>query len=95
MEKGVGFLRVWFLCAPGMCFTNLFCSIFQAMGKWVHSLVLSVIRQIGLLLPAMLLLTTLFGETGLICAQPAADILSLFVGVAVYRALMRKTGEKA
>ena len=90
VEKGVRFLRVWFLCAPGMCFTNLFCSIFQAMGKWVHSLVLSVIRQLGLLLPLMLTLTALFGETGLICAQPAADIAALFIGVVVYGSLMRK-----
>ena len=44
VEKGVRFLRIWFFCAPGMCFTNLFSSIFQAMGKWIHSLVLSVIR---------------------------------------------------
>jgi Na+-driven multidrug efflux pump len=93
VEKGVGFLRIWFLCAPGMCFTNLFCSIFQAMGKWVHSLVLSVIRQLGLLLPLMLVLTSLFGETGLICAQLAADIASLFIGVVIYAMLMRKDGQ--
>ena len=28
VEKGISFLRIWFFCAPGMCFTNLFSSIF-------------------------------------------------------------------
>ena len=90
VAKGVGFLRIWFLCAPGMCFTNLFCSIFQAMGKWVHSLALSVIRQLGLLIPLLVVLNTLAGESGIVCAQPAADIASLIIGIAVYRSLMKK-----
>jgi hypothetical protein len=47
----------------------------------------------SLLLPRMLVLTSLFGETGLICAQPAADIASLFIGVVIYAMLMRKDGQ--
>ena len=59
----------------------------------VPSLVLSVIRQLGLLLPLMLVMTSLFGETGLICAQPAADMASLFIGIVIYAMLMRKDGQ--
>jgi Na+-driven multidrug efflux pump len=90
VETAVAFLRIWFLCAPGMCFTNLFSSIFQAMGKWVHSLALSVIRQLGLLIPLLVVLNALAGESGIVCAQPAADIASLVIGIAVYRSLMKK-----
>jgi len=90
VEKGVQFLRIWFFCAPGMCFTNLFSSIFQAMGKWVQSLALSVIRQAGLLFPLLVLLNFFVGEIGLVCAQPIADTCALVIGIVMYVLLMRK-----
>ena len=90
VEKGVQFLRVWFLCAPGMCFTNLFSSVFQSMGKWVHSLVLSVIRQAGFLFPLLVTLNLIMGEMGLVCAAPIADTCALLLGIALYRVLIRK-----
>lgn len=89
VEKGTRFLHIWFFCAPGMCFTNLFTSIFQSMGKWAHSLALSVIRQAGLLVPLLVLMNHLMGETGLVCAPPIADTLSLLLGTVLYAALMR------
>ena len=91
VDKGVAFLRIWFLCAPGMCFTNLFGSIFQAMGKWLHSLVLSIVRQAGVLFPMLVIMNHLVGETGLVCAQPVADTVSLILGILLYLLLMRKS----
>ena len=91
VEKAVSFVRVWFLCAPGMCFTNLFGSIFQAMGKWIPSLAISIVRQVVLLMPLLVILQALMGEFGLICAQPIADTVTLLVGVVLYVSLMRKT----
>ena len=90
VSKAIEFLRIWFLCAPGMCFTNLFGSIFQAMGKWVQYIVLSVIRQAGFLFPLLVIMNTFVGEIGLVCAQPIADTVTLFVGIAFYVVLMRK-----
>jgi putative MATE family efflux protein len=90
VEKGIRFLRIWFLCAPGMCFTNLFSSVFQSMGKWVHSLALSVIRQAGFLFPLLVILNLTAGELGLICAQPIADTGALLLGIGIYRSLVRK-----
>lgn len=90
VEKGIQFLRIWFFCAPGMCFTNLFGSIFQAMGKWAHSLALSVIRQAGLLFPLLVIMNKFAGETGLVYAQPIADTVTLFIGITFYVMLMKK-----
>jgi len=90
VEKGVQFLRIWFFCAPGMCFTNLFSSIFQAMGKWLQSLLLSVIRQAGLLFPLLIIMNAFVGEIGLVCAQPVADTVTLALGIVFYVVLMRK-----
>ena len=93
VEKGVRFLRIWFLCAPGMCFTNLFSSVFQAMGKWVHSLALSVIRQVGFLFPLLITLELLMGEMGLVCAQPIADTGALLLGIGLDRVLTKQMKE--
>jgi len=90
VEKGVTFLRIWFICAPGMCFTNLFTSIFQAMGKWVQSFALSVIRQAGLLFPLLVILNTFVGEMGLVYAQPVSDTISLLIGIVFYAVLIKK-----
>lgn len=90
VEKGIEFVHIWFFCAPGMCFTNLFCSIFQAMGKWLHSLVLSIIRQVVLLAPLIIVLDKFVGETGLVYAQPISDTTSLIAGIILYIQLMKK-----
>lgn len=90
VEKGVQFLRIWFFCAPGMCFTNLFGSIFQAMGKWLQSLILSVIRQAGFLFPLLVIMNTFVGEIGLVYAQPIADTITLFIGIIFYITFMKK-----
>lgn len=91
VQKGVQFLQIWFFCAPGMCFTNLFGSIFQAMGKWIQSLSLSIIRQAGLLFPLLVFMSKFAGETGLVYAQPISDTVSLIVGIIFYILLIRKT----
>lgn len=90
VEKAIEFIHIWFFCAPGMCFTNLFCSIFQAMGKWLQSLVLSIVRQVLLLAPLLIIMDTFVGEKGLVYAQPISDTLSLFVGIILYTQLMKK-----
>ncbi len=90
VDKAVEFLRIWFFCAPGMCFTNLFGSIFQAMGKWLHSLVLSIVRQAVVLFPMLVIMNALVGEMGLVCAQPVADTVALVLGILLYAVLMRK-----
>ena len=94
IATGVRFVRVWFLCAPGMCFTNLFCSIFQAMGKWIQSLSLSVIRQLGLLFPLLIILNGIGGEMGLVSAQPVADSITLVIGFVLYHISMKRYEEK-
>lgn len=93
VEKGISFIRIWFLCVPGMCFTNLFGAIFQSMGKWFQSLMLSLIRQLVILIPLLIVLKNLGGEIGLMCAQPVADTVTLAVGFVIYIIIMKKIKE--
>ena len=94
VATAITFARVWILCAPGMCFTNLFCSIFQAMGKGFESLTLSVVRQGFLLIPLLLVLNRMFGAMGLVCSQPAADSITLVIGSVLYVKTIRKQGDE-
>lgn len=90
VETAIVFARVWILCIPGMCFTNLFCSIFQAMGKWLESLMLSLIRQGLLLIPLLIILNHMIGEMGLVMSQPTADTVTLMIGIILYASFIKK-----
>lgn len=94
VEKGIKFLRIWFLCSPGMCFTNLFGSVFQAMGKWLQSLVLSLVRQAGIFFPLLIIMNKYVGEQGLVYVQPVADTVTLVVGIVMYVVIMKKIESK-
>lgn len=49
---------------------------FQAIGKGVKSAIISLSRQILILIPAMIILARIFGLTGVLVAGPVADGLS-------------------
>ena len=56
----------------------------------LESLIVNVSRQGLIFIPAMFLLGALLGETGLIWAQPVADVLSLPLAAALYRRCLRR-----
>lgn len=70
----------------------LFTCLFQATGKAVPALVLSLSRQ-GLVFLAVLGVGVLIaGFTGLLAAQPIADLLSAVLAVVMWRAAFRREG---
>lgn len=66
----------------------------QALGAARESFIVNISRQGLIYIPVMYLLGALFRETGLIWAQPVADILSLVLVIFLYLRRFRKT-EKA
>ena len=62
----------------------------QACGAATESLIVNISRQGLIYIPAMLLLGALFHETGLIWAQPVADVLSLLLAIILYARKSRK-----
>lgn len=57
----------------------------QAMGAATASLVINLSRQGIIYIPAMFLLQAAMGMTGLVWAQPIADILSTILAAVLYR----------
>ena len=91
-EKGIEFTRIlmstaWLIGAFAICQNTL-----QAMGAAIPALLASIIRQAVIFIPAMFILQGFFGASGLIWAQPVADVLSLIV-VAVMLAVKIKKME--
>lgn len=83
-EYGVSFSRILlctsFLFGVFYVITNAL----QACGAATESLIVNISRQGIIYIPAMFLLGAFFHETGLIWAQPVADVLSLVLAIALY-----------
>lgn len=83
-EYGVSFSRI-LLCTSflfGVFYVLI--NALQAGGAAKESLIVNISRQGLIYIPAMCVLGALFHETGLIWAQPAADVLSLILAVILY-----------
>ncbi|MBP3489852.1 MAG: MATE family efflux transporter [Roseburia sp.] len=62
----------------------------QAMGAAVSSLIINLSRQGIIYIPALFVLRAALGVTGLVWAQPVADILSIILAVILYQITFRK-----
>lgn len=67
---------------------------FQAIGKSVISAILSVSRQIVLLIPAMIILGNIFGVHGVLAAGPIADGIAFLIAIVLIIREVRILGKK-
>ena len=67
-------------------------NFFQAIGKPLYSLILSSLRQIVLLTPAILIIPLFFGLDGVLFASPVADSLSFCISVVFMLFQWKKLG---
>ncbi|MDO4383799.1 MAG: MATE family efflux transporter [Eubacteriales bacterium] len=91
---GVSFSRI-LLCTSflfGVFYVLI--NALQAAGAGTESLIVNVSRQGIIYIPAMFILGNLFQETGLIWAQPVADVLSLLLALYLYVRRSRRMMEK-
>ena len=65
----------------------------QAMGAATPALIINLSRQGIIFIPALFILQAIFGITGLVWAQPAADVLSIVLAVILYVRYSRKMME--
>jgi Na+-driven multidrug efflux pump len=62
---------------------------FQSFGKPIQAMVITLGRQLLFFLPLLYLLNHLFGFSGFVWAQPAADILTTGIALVLSRPLFR------
>lgn len=95
IDYGVKFLVASYTVAPIIGFQFVFMSTFQALGKSIPSLILSLSRQGIAFVPAILIGTKLFGINGIIWSQPIADIVSVALATVMYIYIYKKIKRRA
>lgn len=76
---GTVLLRVDSITYITLGFQLVYASYFLATGKVKEGGILSIVRQGLIYIPLLFLLSITFGKTGLILAQPVADMITCFV----------------
>ena len=79
LQLSAPFIGILFLCI----------NTIQGMGKALPSLILTVCRQGLIFIPLIFILNAILGLDGVIYAQPAADYLSILVGIMICVHLFR------
>ena len=81
---GSAFQRI--ICLSGLCIAlSLFMvSVFQAVGKKVQPLIISLLRKGTVDIPFMILLNHYMGVYGVVWAIPIADAIGMIVGMCMF-----------
>lgn len=83
-------LRIVFLSAPIIGFQVVGSGYFQSIGKPVQSLLLSMTRQVLILIPLLLVLPFFFEQWGVLVSMPISDVCSAIVtGICLWAGLKR------
>ena len=94
IEIGAAMLRVFII---GLLFLGVqatFMTTFQALGKSLAAMLVTLGRQLLFYVPLLYTLNSLFGFTGFILVMPLADICTTALALALSRPLFRIMGEK-
>lgn len=91
IRNGITMLNALMISGPLIGIMFVFSFTFQAMGKAIPSLILSVSRQGFVFLPVLVIGNMLFGLEGLIYAQPCADIASLLIALTMFMIINKRS----
>ncbi len=90
IRMGTIMLRLLLMTAPLIGAILVFTTIFQSAGKAVGALVMSISRQGVIFGIVIVILAAWFGYTGVIIAQPVADVLTFIIGFWLYKQLLAR-----
>ena len=87
------FLKILCLSAPMLGVINMMTSYFQALGKAVKSLIITVLRNAVLFIPGVIILNYFWKLNGVIAAQPVVETVLTVICIFMY-VIDVKSGEK-
>ena len=90
IEHGVVMLRALMMIGPVIGVMFVFMCTFQAMGKAIPALILSISRQGLVFIPALYIGNQLLGLNGIIYAQPIADAGSIMMALLLFFFINKK-----
>ncbi len=96
VSVGVPALRIISISFIAAAFSIITISVLQSLGRGVSSLIISLVRQIGLLIPVAYLMSLTGNVNAVWFAFPVAEtgsvICAMFMFVSVYRKIIKKIG---
>ena len=84
IEQTGFFLKILCLSAPMLGVIHMMTSYFQALGKAVKSLTITVLRNAVLFIPGVIILNHFWKLNGVIAAQPVVEIILAVICIAMY-----------
>lgn len=94
VQIGTKTLRSFMLMLPFVGSTSLVRNTFNAMGKPLYAFGITIVRQLVLYIPFLLLFNRFWGYTGLIHAQPAEECICMVFSLALLFARLSKFSER-
>ena len=94
MDISVRGARIYLFMMPIIGISITGSNYIQSIGKAKVAMFLSLLRQVIILIPMILILPKFWGLDGVWCAQPVSDLLaSIIVGTVLYKELNRSKNE--
>ena len=92
IEKGIPVIRIVISMIPLIGIQIVAAALFQSLGKAVPSLILSLLRQVLLFTPLVIILPRVFelGIMGIWISYPIADVLAVILTVFYMRNELKK-----
>lgn len=84
IDQTGAFLRILCLSAPLLGIINMVTSYFQALGKAAQSLLITILRNAVLFIPAVIVLNRVWQLNGVIAAQPVVETILAAACLALY-----------
>ncbi len=79
------FLKILSLSAPALGVINMITGYFQALGKAVKSLIITVLRNAALFIPGVIILNCFWKLNGVVAAQPVVETILTVICILMYR----------
>ena len=95
IEQTAHMLRLLSLSAPTLGIINITNFYYQALGKAMNSLIITILRNIALFIPCVTTLNYLLQLNGVVAAQPVTETLLMFVCITMYTYDMKKSVRKS
>lgn len=87
---GTRAIRIWFICLPLLGAQIMMANYFQCIGKIKVASVLNLLRQVIILIPMILLLSTVIGLDGIFMAVPIADFSAFVITIYLFIKAIKK-----
>jgi len=84
IEQTGYFLKILCLSAPMLGVINMMTSYFQALGKAIKSLTITVLRNAILFIPGVIILNHFWKLNGVIAAQPVVETALTIICIIMY-----------